>query len=274
MTVETASHRPARLAGKRAIVTGTGPNIGAGIALELAAAGAHVWALDRDPRSATQCANQIVEAGGSASPLECDITDPDAVAAAVDQATADGPVDVLVNSAAHYREEGLLEMPYEGWTAQLSVILHGTFLMTRAVAAKMVATSTRGSIINVASTAAHQGQPGNIAYCTAKAGLLNFTRAAAMDLASMGIRVNTLTPTSTDLSDKSQRAHQWGVPPPTEAAVARSQRSRSVIPFRKLPTPSDYGKAAVFLASEDAAMITGAELRVDAGALARYWAWT
>src|SRR5690606_7273948 len=261
-------------AGKRAIVTGTGPNIGAGIALALAAAGAHVWALDRDPKRAARCADQIAGAGGSASPLECDITDPDAVAAAVGRATADGPVDVLVNSAAHYREEGLLEMSYEGWTGLLSVILHGAFLMTRAVAAKMVAASTGGSIINVASTAAHQGQPGNIAYCTAKAGLLNFTRAAAMDLASTGIRVNTLTPTSTDLSDRSERARQWGVPPPTEAALARSRRSQSVIPLRKLPTPSDNGKAAVFLASEDAAKITGAEIRVDAGALARYWAWT
>ena len=123
----------------------------------------------------------------------------------------------------------------------------------------------------IVSTAGHQGQAGNIAYCTSKSGLLNFTRAAAMDLARHGIRVNSLTPTATDLEEGLERAVEWGRP--------RAERQGRLLDFRKmvptgqLPSPRHYARAAVFLASEDAEMITGFDLRVDAGAIAKYWPW-
>jgi NAD(P)-dependent dehydrogenase (short-subunit alcohol dehydrogenase family) len=141
-------------------------------------------------------------------------------------------------------------------------------------ARRMIERGTSGAIINIISTAGHQGEPGNIAYSTAKSGLLNFTRSAAMELVRYGIRVNSLTPTATDRSESYDRAERWGrtVTRPNAAAPA-SNAFRSRVPMQRLPVPSDYGRAAVFLASDDARMITGTDLRVDAGAIARYWAW-
>lgn len=260
------------LAGRTAVVTGTGPNIGAGIALELAAAGARVWALDAEAAHAERCAEDIRRAGGWASPLHCDVADEANVRSAFDAVEADGSADILVNGAAVYIEKGVLTMEPAEWTRQLGVILTGSFLMTRQFVPPMVQRG-HGCVINLASTAAYQGQPGNIGYCSAKAGILNFTRSAAMELARHGVRVNTLTPTATGTAELRERAASWGVAPPTEAGEARRERSRSAIPMERLPEPHDYGRAAVFLASEDARMITGTDLRVDAGATARYWAW-
>ena len=121
------------------------------------------------------------------------------------------------------------------------------------------------------STAGHQGQAGNIGYCTSKSGLLNFTRAAAMDLVSHGIRVNSLTPTATDVEEGLARAAGWGRARPEPRG--RALDFQKMLPMDRLPSPRHYAKAAVFLASDDAEMITGLDLRVDAGALAKYWPW-
>jgi len=122
------------------------------------------------------------------------------------------------------------------------------------------------------STAGHQGQAGNIGYCTSKSGLLNFTRAAAMDLAKHGIRVNSLTPTATDRAEAAERAVAWGRPRPErrEGAMLDFQK---MVPAGRLPSPRHYARAAVFLASDDAEMVTGFDLRVDGGAIAKYWPW-
>ena len=123
-----------------------------------------------------------------------------------------GGVDILVNNAGILGGLSVLEMPLERWQRQLAVNLTGTFLCTKHVARLMVERGTRGSIIVIVSTAGHQGQAGNIGYCTSKSGLLNFTRAAAMDLARHGIRVNSLTPTATDMEEGLERAVEWGRP--------------------------------------------------------------
>ena len=136
----------------------------------------------------------------------------------------------------------------------------------------MVERGTGGSIIVIVSTAGHQGQPGNIGYCTSKSGLLNFTRAAAMDLARHGIRVNSLTPTATDVEEGHRaRRGAWGRPRPERRA--RVLDFAKMIPTGTLPSPRHYARAAVFLASDDAEMVTGIDLRVDAGAIAKYWPW-
>ena len=138
----------------------------------------------------------------------------------------------------------------------------------------MIARATGGAVINIISTAGHQGEPGNIAYSTSKCGLLNFTRSAAMELVGSGIRVNSLTPTATDPDESFERAARWGRTVKRPESLDRVMKPfRTRIPMQKLPVPSDYGRAAVFLASDDAGMITGTDLRVDAGAVARYWAW-
>ena len=182
-----------------------------------------------------------------------------------------GRVDVLVNNAGILGGQSVLEMSLERWTRQLTVNLTGTFLCTKHVARLMVDRQTKGSIIVIVSTAGHQGQAGNIGYCTSKSGLLNFTRAAAMDLARHRIRVNSLTPTATDVSEGIERAVEWGRPRPEPGA--RMLDFARMIPAGALPSPRHYARAAVFLASDDAEMITGFDLRVDAGAIAKYWPW-
>ena len=162
-------------------------------------------------------------------------------------------------------------MELERWNRQLAVNLTGTFLCTKHVARVMVERGTRGSIIVIVSTAGHQGQAGNIGYCTSKSGLLNFTRAAAMDLVRHGIRVNSLTPTATDVEEGLERAAGWGRARPEPRG--RTLDFQKMLPMDRLPSPRHYARAAVFLASDDAEMITGLDLRVDAGALAKYWPW-
>jgi NAD(P)-dependent dehydrogenase (short-subunit alcohol dehydrogenase family) len=266
-----------RLNGKVALVTGCGPNINGGIAYGLADEGAQLVCVDRRLDYAAACAKAIGERRGKAIGITCDVTEEETVRAAIGQAeTVFGPIDVLVNGAALQIRKGLLDVSLDEFRRQLDVCLGGTLLFTRHVARSMIEHGRRGSIINIASTEAHQGNIGNIAYGTAKAGLLNFTRAAAMELAEFGIRVNSLSPTGTDPAEGLERAAAWGVP--WEPALSGAPRPDLTfgdqgVPLGKRPSPRHYACAAVFLASDEAEMITGLDLRVDAGTLSRYWRW-
>jgi NAD(P)-dependent dehydrogenase (short-subunit alcohol dehydrogenase family) len=267
-----------RLENKVALVTGTSANIGGGIAEGLAAEGAAIVCVDSRRENAEDCARYLKSTGARALAATCDVTDERQVIAAVAAAhEAFGGIDIVVNGAAIFNKKGVLDMPLEEWQQQLAIILGGTFLFTKHVAKLMIELRRKGSIINIISTAGHQGEPNNIAYCTGKSGLLNFTRSAAMELIPHGIRVNSLTPTATDPSESFERGARWGrkaINPEQSSRVNQAFRPfRSRVAMQKLPGPSDYGKAAAFLASEDAAMITGIDLRVDAGAIAQYWAW-
>jgi NAD(P)-dependent dehydrogenase (short-subunit alcohol dehydrogenase family) len=265
-----------KLKDRVAIVTGTSPNIGGGIAEGLAAEGAAIVAVDANAANATDCAKYLEGTGRRALSVTCDVTDEAQVRAAVDAALgAFGRIDILVNNAAFFNKKGVIDMPFEEWNRQTGVILGGAFLFTKHACKAMIARGAGGAVINIISTAGHQGEPGNIAYSTSKCGLINFTRSAAMELAGHGIRVNSLTPTATDPAESFERAARWGRPvkPPPPGLARVMAPFRDGIPLRKLPVPSDYGRAAAFLASDDAGMITGTDLRVDAGAVARYWAW-
>ena len=259
-----------RLAGKTAVVTGTSPNIGGAFALGLAAAGAKVVCTDIEPQVAQKCADSITGSGGQAVAVAGDVTDPEHAREAIARAMElGGHVDVLVNNAVWFNQKGLLTMPVDEYRRQLDVILAGGFLFTRAAAESMITTGTQGSIVNILSTAAWQGQPGNIGYSTAKSGMINFTRSAAMDLAEHGIRVNGLTPTATAPDDPEEHARK-------AAAAGTSGPSMDFtgqFPWKRLPTTRDYVPALVFLASDDAAMITGSNITVDGGATAKYWPW-
>ncbi|MGH3431816.1 MAG: SDR family NAD(P)-dependent oxidoreductase, partial [Thermocrispum sp.] len=227
---------------------------------------------DLSPDVAEDCAAKIVANGGEAAAVPGDVTDPahaeEAVAEAVNRW---GKVDILVNNAVFFQQQGVLEMAYDDFRRQLDVILGGAFLFTRAVANSMIETRTAGSVINVQSTAAWQGQPGNIGYCTGKSGLVNFTRSVAMELAAYGIRVNGFTPTATAPTDPAARAQM-------EALLSRPSRYRNdfagQLPLSRLPTPEDYVGAVVYLASDESAMVTGTNITVDGGATAKYWPWT
>src|SRR5215472_15956696 len=199
------------LQGKVALVAGTSPNIGGGIAEGLAAAGAAVVAVDVQPENAADCARYINSTGGQALGVTADVTDEAQVEAAVAAAVADfGSVDILVNAAVIFNRKGVLDMPYAEFEQQTKIILGGAFLFTKHVANRMIERGGGGAVINIISTAGHQGELGNIAYSTAKSGLLNFTRSAAMELVGYGIRVNSLTPTATDRSESYDRAERWG----------------------------------------------------------------
>jgi NAD(P)-dependent dehydrogenase (short-subunit alcohol dehydrogenase family) len=263
------------LSGKVAMVTGTSANIGGGIAEELAAAGSALACVDSREENAADCARYIKSTGGRAIALTCDVTDERQVVASVAAAReAFGGIDILVNCAAIFNKKGVIDMPLDEWQRQIEIILTGAFLFTKHVAKSMIEQGRKGSIINIISTAGHQGEPNNIAYCTAKSGLLNFTRSAAMELVAHGIRVNSLTPTATDPSESLERAARWGRTVPNSDRLKQAfDAFRTRVPMQELPSPRDYGRAAVFLASDDARMITGTDLRVDAGAIARYWAW-
>ena len=262
------------LEGRTAIVTGTSPNIGGGIAEGLSAAGANLVCTDARRENADDCAAYIESAGGRALGLVGDVTDETSAKSVVDAAwDAYGHADVLVNNAVVFNQKGVLDMPLREWLEQTGVILTGAFLMTKHFAARLIAAKRPGVVINIISTAGHQGQPGNVGYCTGKSGLINFTQSVAMELAPHDIRVVSWTPTATDPSESRERAARWGRSVSTGSRRDVMERFRKGVPMQKLPVPSNYAKAAVFLASDDAAMITGSDLKVDAGALARYWAW-
>jgi NAD(P)-dependent dehydrogenase (short-subunit alcohol dehydrogenase family) len=263
---------PFSLAGSVAAVVGTSANIGTGIALGLAEAGARVACVDKDPSLAKHAAGEVQAAGGQAMAVTCDVTSEPEVTGALGAIRAElGLVDILVNGPVIYLEKGIRQMSLAEWRRQLSVLLDGAFLFTKHVAETLIEAGRPGSVINLVSTAGHQGEPGNIGYTTAKGGIMNMTRAAAMDLAPFGIRVNSLTPTATDPREGVERGRRWGVTGVTDAHVAALDIAASQVPLGALPRPSDYGHAAVFLASPAARMITGTDLRVDAGSVAKYW---
>jgi NAD(P)-dependent dehydrogenase (short-subunit alcohol dehydrogenase family) len=260
-----------RLDGKVAIVTGASPNIGGALARGMAAEGAKVVCTDLSEEVANTCAGKIIAEGGEAFAVVGDVTDeahaPDVVAQAVQRW---GHVDVLVNNAVWFNQKSLLGMPVAEYRRQLDIILGGAFLFTRAVAESMIAAGQGGSIINVLSTAAWQGQPGNIGYTTAKSGLINFTRSVAMELAEHRIRVNGFTPTATQPEDPAILARMAAL---TKTTGQYPMDFTGQFPMGRLPTPSDYVGAVVFLASDDSMMVTGSNITVDGGATAKYWPW-
>ncbi len=250
-----------RLAGKTAIVTGAGPNIGREICKVLASEGARVACNDVDKARAEAAAEAVGQAGGQALALPGDIVDPAQVRTMVGRVVERfGSIDILVNNAAITIPKGLLDISPDEWRRNLDIILTGTFLMSRAVAEVMVQAGRGGAIVNIASTSGHRGRANALAYCTAKGGILNMTRAMAMDLVGHRIRVNSVSPTKTGAS--------------VGALEAAGERSFDEIPLGRLGRPRDQALAVLYLVSDDAEFLTGIDLRVDGGALATWGART
>lgn len=254
-----------------AVVTGASPNIGGTLANGLAADGARVVCADISAETADAAVERITAAGGEAIAAVGDVTDP-AHADEVMQVALErwGRVDVLVNNAVLFDQRGLLDMPIDAFRRQVDIVLAGSFLFSRAAARAMIEGGRGGSIINVLSTAAWQGQPGNVGYSTAKSGMINFTRSTAMELAEYGIRVNGFTPTATQPQDP-ELVRQVGQITRIEGQFTMDFAGQ--LPMGRLPTPDDYVGAVVFLASAESSMITGSNITVDGGATAKYWPW-
>ena len=242
-----------KLTGRVALVTGAGPNIGQEIARRLAEEGALVVCNDVDAVRAADAA-AYAATSGSARAMAADITDEEAVQRLVDGIVRDlGGLDILVNNAAITIPKGLLETTLAEWERVLKVVLTGTFLVSRAAAVVMVRQGRGGAIVNMASTSGHLGRANALGYTTAKSGILNMTRSMAMDLVTHGIRVNSVTPTKTGVS--------------VGGLSKVGERFFGEIPMGRLGRPIDQANAVAFLVSDDAAFITGADLRVDGGSL-------
>jgi NAD(P)-dependent dehydrogenase (short-subunit alcohol dehydrogenase family) len=214
-----------------------------------------------DPARARDTAGHIERAGGRALAVGADITDPVQVRMMVERvAERFGGIDILVNNAAITIPKGLLQIGLDEWMRNLDVILTGTFLCSRSVAEVMVRQGRGGCIVNIASTSGHRGRANALAYCTAKGGILNMTRAMAMDLAPHRIRVNSVSPTKTGAS--------------VGGLEREGERSFDEIPWGRLGRASDQAHAVLYLVSDEADFVTGVDLRVDGGALATWGART
>lgn len=250
------SHVNTSMEGRVALVAGVGPNIGSAVALALAEAGAAVVCNDLNIEHAETSAQSLLDAGYKALAAPGDITSTADIERVLDAATAHfGTVDALVNNAAIAVARGLLDTTPEEWQRVVNISLTGPFLTAQAVARRLVEERRAGSIVNVASTSGHKGRRNAIAYCSSKGGVLNMTRAMAVDLAPYGIRVNSVSPTKTGV------------------AVAKDvgpERDFSEIPLGRLGRPVDQARAIRFLLSDDAGFITGEDLRVDGGTLATW----
>ncbi len=246
-----------RLQGKGALITGAGPNIGREICRVLAREGAKVACNDMDPDRAKASAHAVEGEGGVALALPADITDPSQVKAMVDRVVqVFGGLDILVNNAAITIPKGLLQISLEEWRRNIDIILTGTFLCSRSAAEVMVRQGRGGAIVNIASTSGHRGRANALAYCTAKGGILNMTRAMAIDLAPYRVRVNSVSPTKTGVS--------------VGGLEREEERKFDEIPLGRLGSPRDQALAVLYLVSDEADFVTGIDLRVDGGALATW----
>lgn len=241
--------------GKVVLITGGSGGIGRGIALRFAQAGADV-AINyrRSEVEAVQTAAEITKLGQQAFIFPADVTDPEAVNAMVADVVAHfGRLNVLVNNAGTFPLHALEDMPVEAWSGVLDANLRSTFLCTQAAAQQMKAQGEGGAVVNIASIEGFQPAPHHSHYITAKGGVLAFTKAAAYELGSAGIRVNAVSP---GLIHRPGLEEDWpdGVTRYTAAA-----------PLARLGQPEDVADACLFLASAGARWITGANLVVDGG---------
>ena len=238
--------------GKTAIVTGAARGIGLEIARTLAAGGAALVLVDVLEDELQAAADSLA---GAASVRACavDVTDEAAVEKMIDEVVEQtGRIDILVNNAGITRDDLLLRMDADEWDTVLRVNLKGTFLMTKHAARYMVR-QKGGRIVNLASVSGLVGNPGQANYSASKAGVVGFTRTVARELARKNITCNAVAPGFIDtemtrvLSDKAK-----------ENALA-------AIPMKRMGEAADVARAVAFLASDDAAYVTGHVLPVDGG---------
>jgi 2-hydroxycyclohexanecarboxyl-CoA dehydrogenase len=247
------------LDGKFAIVTGAGGAIGRAIALRLAEAGAVVGVLDKNEDGAHAASRAIVDAGGRAHPLVCDITDYAAVKRAVAEfEKSAGPTDVLVNCAGWDRLRQFLDTDEDLWERLISINLKGPIHVQHAVARGM-AERKSGRIVNIASDAGRVGSSGEAVYAACKGGVIALTKALARELAGRNVSVNAVCPgpTDTPILRSFLEEGEWG--------QKVFDALKKAIPMRRLGEPEDVAGIVAFLASDEAKFITGQVISVSGG---------
>ncbi|MGY1749654.1 SDR family NAD(P)-dependent oxidoreductase [Modestobacter sp. SYSU DS0511] len=287
------------LEGKVALVTGVGPNIGSGIALALSRYGAKVACNDVNDDVIKTAMARIERNGGEAMAAPGDVTDEAAVQGYVDAVLERwGRIDILVNNAAMLGGKGVLDEDAGTFERSIKVSGLGYFLNTKIVGRAMAERGIRGSIVCISSSNGWNGSAGVIAYAFNKGGVNNFVRAAAMDLAPYGIRVNSYTPTAPTIDNPELLAElaERGIPADMLNAgrkggtgggglgggageeewrrPARWTGERPpLVPMGSTGTPTDIGHAVAWLCSDYARLITGTDLVVDGGARAKNFAY-
>jgi len=252
------------LSGRSALVTGGGRGIGRSIAEGLAEAGAHVFIASRKLANCERAAAEIVERGGRATALAVDVAQPDSIDALVAAVLERTPrLHVLVNNAGVAWAAPFFDFPLEGWDRTFGLNVRGVFWLSRQVARHM-RDAGGGSIVNISSLSAWLGATDEeqpvVAYMASKGAVEGLTRAMAVKLAPYAIRVNSLAPGpfDTEMLDHVKK---------DPAILARHNAQ---VPLGRPGGGDDIKGAALFLASDAAAFVTGATLRVDGGISAVY----
>jgi 3-oxoacyl-[acyl-carrier protein] reductase len=245
-----------QLQGKNVIVTGATRGIGRGIALKMAAEGAHVaFTYSASNEAAVLLENELKNLGVKAKGYQSDAADFNAAQEMVAEVIKEfGSVDVLINNAGITKDNLLMRMSEEDFDKVIQVNLKSVFNMTKAVIKPMMS-QRKGSIINMSSVVGVKGNAGQANYAASKAGIIGFTKSVALELGSRNIRCNAIAPgfietEMTAVLDENT-VNEW----------------RKSIPLKRGGTPEDVANACVFLASDNSAYITGQTLNVDGGML-------
>jgi NAD(P)-dependent dehydrogenase (short-subunit alcohol dehydrogenase family) len=243
---------PFSLAGKRALVTGAGRGIGEASAKALAVAGATVTLTARTDGEIAAAAAAIAAEGGGADWFACDVTDTSAFRAALAVRPA---YDIVLSNAGMNRPQPFHEVTEENFDAIMNLNVRAAFFAAQAAAQRMIAAGVKGSIITMSSQMGHVGGIKRSVYCASKFAMEGMTKAAAIDLAPHGIRINTICPTFIET-------------PMVAGFLANPEFKEFVlskIKLGRLGQPADVTGAVVFLASDAAAMMTGTHIIVDGG---------
>jgi NAD(P)-dependent dehydrogenase (short-subunit alcohol dehydrogenase family) len=250
------------LDGKAAVISGAASGIGLGVATALAEAGAQVALLDIDERKGLQAEAELVQRGLQAHFFKCDVTSDSECADVVGRIRREfGKIDVLVNNAGVAIRKNAVDLTVEEWDLALNVTLKGVYLLSHHVLPHMIAAGG-GSIINTGSGWALKGGENAVSYCAAKGGVLNLTRAMAIDHGRHNIRVNCVCPGDVDTPMLRRECEQLGQ---NLDAFLRDAADR---PLNRVGTPADVANAVLFFASDMSTWVTGAFLVVDGGGIA------
>ncbi len=250
---------------KVAVVTGAGNGIGLEIAHALAREGAHAVIAEINESAANRAVAEIEAAGGRALAVPTDVAEETEIAALVDRVVDQlGRIDILVNNAGVVVHGLLVDMDLEAWQRQLDVQLTGPFLTTKHVGRHMMSRPGGGKIVNISSVSAVMGRVKGGPHCTAKGGLTMLTKVAAMELAQYGVTVNAVAPGLIDVP--SQRAEE-------NISTAYKTRYLQEVPLGRMGETLDVAQMVLFLASEDAAWITGQLFLVDGGLMAGHYSF-
>jgi NAD(P)-dependent dehydrogenase (short-subunit alcohol dehydrogenase family) len=255
MSTQREQHDWLNLSGRVAVVTGAASGIGAAIAEGFANAGAKVAVLDRDGEAATKAAARLAEAGARAVAFTCDVTDQNTVRSVAAEVRARlGTCDILVNNAGILRAGPLESVSIERWNEVLAVNLTGYLIAAQAFGPDMIKAG-RGSIIHIASIAGTNTQPRSGAYSASKAGVLQLSKQLAVEWGPHGVRSNAIQPglIRTPLSAAFYENKEF------------EEKRKALVPSRRIGEPDDIAQVALFLASDRAAYVNGAEILVDGG---------